>query len=337
MGLFKTDPNIANSGDASVASLTEAVALIQRQCEEILNQVNAMSEQLSQLAGRESELRKILERDSECESHLDRLAQVLRKKAIPDRLKASIDQAQLHLEPFPYTVIDSVLPGSLYDSLLRGLPPVELFTDKPAGKQQLAVPFSLAPAYSQRVWTHFVEDLIPNIVGPRLVEKFRAPIDDWISYNWPQLDPGSVPLRASGGRIMLRRRGYRIRPHRDPKWSFITCILYLARPGDDEAWGTQLYAVDGDDEAKNAAPYWIGDERCRLVEDVKFKPNRLLVFLNSVGAHGAQIPEDAQPENLERYIYQFRFGPTVETIAMLKSMLPEDRQALWAGKALVDY
>ena len=135
---------------------------------------------------------------------------------------------------------------------------------------------------------------------------------------------------------MLRRRGYRIRPHRDPKWSFITCILYLARPGDDEAWGTQLYSVESDDEAKNASPHWISDSRCRLVEDVKFRPNRLLVFLNSFGAHGAHIPDDAKPADLERYIYQFRVGPTSEAIAMLKSMLPEERQPLWEGKA-ADY
>lgn len=337
MALFKTDSNVAQTGDGAVASLAESIALVQRQCEEILSRVNAMSEQLAQLTERERELRKILEHNSEFEPHLERLGKVLRKKMLPDRIAAAIDRTQLHLQPFPYTVVDGLLPDELYDALLRGLPPLETFVNKPAGKQQLAVPFSLSPTYSQRVWTHLVNELIPNVIAPRLIEKFRAPIDEWISSNWPQLDPRSVELHGSSGRVMLRRRGYRIRPHRDPKWSFITCILYLARPGDDEAWGTQLYAVDGDEEAKNAAPYWISDQRCRLVEDIKFKPNRLLVFLNSVGAHGAHIPEDAQPEDLERYIYQFRLGPPVQAISMLKSMLPEDRQALWAGKALVDY
>ena len=337
MALFKTDSNVTPSGDAAVASLAEAIALVQRQCEEILSRVNAMNEQLAQLTVREQELRRILERDSEFEPHLERLGKLLRKKTTPGRIAAAIDRAQLHLEPFPYTVIDGLLPEELYNALLRGLPPVELFSNKAATKQQLAVPFPLAPSYSQRVWTHVVDDLIPNIIAPRLIEKFRAPIDEWISSNWPQLDPRSVELHGSGGRVMLRRRGYRIRPHRDPKWSFITCILYLARPNDDEAWGTQLYAVDRDEEAKNAAPYWISDKQCRLVDDVKFVPNRLLVFLNSAGAHGAHIPEDAQPEDLERYIYQFRLGPTVDAISMLKSMLPEDRQALWSGKALVDY
>ena len=162
-------------------------------------------------------------------------------------------------------------------------------------------------------------------------------IDEWIATNWPSLPPESVELHGTSGRIMFRRRGYRILPHRDPKWSFLTCILYLARRGDDESWGTQLYAVDEDREATSAAPYWIDEQHCRLVEDVAFRPNRLLVFLNSVGAHGASIPADAQPANLERYIYQFRVGPTPDAIAMLKSMLPEERRPLWTGKASVDY
>ena len=336
MALFKTDPKIA-SPDTAAASLAEAVAVVQRQCEEILKQIGTMNEQLTQLTAREQELRKILVHNSQYEPHLERLGKLTRKKATPDRIAGAIDRAELHLDPCPYTVVDDLLPEELYGALLHGLPPLELFVDKAATKQQLAVPFDLAPTYSQRVWTHLVNELIPNVIAPRLIEKFRQHIDQWISSNWPQLDPHSVELHGSGGRVMLRRRGYRIRPHRDPKWSFITCILYLARPGDDEAWGTQIYAVNDDEEAKNAAPYWISEKQCRLVEDVKFKPNRLLVFLNSVGAHGAQIPDDAQPENLERYIYQFRLGPTVEAIAMLKAMLPEERQALWSGKALVDY
>jgi hypothetical protein len=60
-------------------------------------------------------------------------------------------------------------------------------------------------------------------------------------------------------------------------------------------------------------------------------------FLNSTGAHGAHIPPDAQPTNLERYIHQFRVGPNVEAISTLKALLPEERKPLWVGKSLVDY
>jgi len=339
MAVFKTD----SATDQGVtqppddAALAGSIGSVQEQFREIFDQLKAMSTQLSLLADREAELRAVLERNTALEAHLERLRKTLRKSTMGAQVTAAIDRAQLHLDPFPYAVIEDLLPDVFYDALLRGIPPIELFEHKPAGKQHLDVPFALAPLYSQRVWQYMAGELVSKIITPAIIAKFRVQIDEWIARNWPELPPESVDLHGSGGRIMFRRRGYRILPHRDPKWSFITCILYLARPGDDEAWGTQLYAVDADREAKNAAPYWIDEKDCRLVEDVKFRPNRLLVFLNSAGAHGAFIPADAQPETLERYIYQFRVGPTVDAIAKLRSMLPEERQPLWAGKALVDY
>ena len=341
MAILETDPlredsTPAPEGDSNHA-LRQSVALLQQQCQELSEQLKAAQAELAQVAVREGELRAVLERATEMDAHLDRLKKTLRKTTMAQRITAAIEGAEYHRTPFPYTVIDNILPAVFYDALLAGIPPVELFESKPIGKQHLDVPFSLAPLYSQRIWRFMANELIPNVITPALIAKFRVEIDDWIGRNWPGLAPDSIELRGSGGRIMYRRRGYRIRPHRDPKWSFITCILYLAFPGDDESWGTQMYAVRNDREATSAAPYWIDEKDCTMVEDVKFIPNRMAVFLNSDGAHGAFIPPDAQPENLRRYIYQFRLGPTLDWISKLKAMLPEERQALWAGKALVDY
>ena len=333
----KSDSNIVHAADPEVAALAESVSRVQRQCHDILQQLKAVTEELAALKGRDEELRVILERNTELEPHLERLDKTVGKGTTVRHVTQAISGAELHLDPCPYIVIDNLLPGRVYEALLRGIPPVELFANKPAGKQHMDVPFSLAPTYSQRAWAYMANELVPDTIAPRLIDKFRAVIDEWIALNWPDLAPSSVKLHGSGGRIMYRRRGYRIRPHRDPKWSFITCILYLARPGDNEAFGTQLYAVEGDREADTAAPFWIDDKQCRLVRDVENTPNRLLVFLNSVGAHGASIPADAEPADLERYIYQFRVGPTLDSVAMLKSRLPEERQRLWAGKSLVDY
>jgi hypothetical protein len=116
----------------------------------------------------------------------------------------------------------------------------------------------------------------------------------------------------------------------------VTCLLYLARPGDSPTWGTQLFHVDGDTEAVNVAPHWIRAEHCRLAKEVPFRPNTALAFMNSRGAHGARIPADAEPPDLERYIYQFRIGPSPESIRRLQAVLPEDRREMWSGKK-VDY
>jgi len=341
MAILKTDPMTAGSasapaGDAN-AALAQTVALVQQQNQEILAQLKATREELARVSVREGELRAVLERATEMDAHLERLKKTLRKTTMAQKVTAAIERAEYHATPFPYTVIDNFLPPVFYDALLEGIPPVALFESKPIGKQHLDVPFAMAPLYSQRIWRFMANELIPKVITPALLTKFRAEIDEWIRRNWPDVPPESIEVRPSGGRIMYRRRGYRIRPHRDPKWSFITCILYLAFPGDDESWGTQMYAVRNDREATSAAPYWIDEQDCTMVEDVKFVPNRMITFLNSDGAHGAFIPPDAQPENLRRYIYQFRLGPTQDWVAKLKAMLPEEKQPLWAGKALVDY
>ena len=333
------DDALAKSAQAAAVRAEEClqqVRAVEERCQEIVRQLATANERLSQLTQRESELRAVLERDVELERHRDHLNNVLDRKGTANAVQAAIEDARLHLEPCPYTVIDDLLPSGLYTCLLRGIPPVQLFANKPKGRQHLSPPFALAPMYSQRIWSYMATELVASVITPHIISKFRESIDAWISANWPDLQPSAVPLHGSGGRLMFNQRGYTILPHRDPKWGFLTCILYLARPGDSESWGTQLYAVDGDEQATSAAPYWIDPTRCRLAEDVAFRPNRLLVFLNSTGAHGAHIPDD-QPEGLERYIYQFRIGPSTDTVSMLKSKLTEDRQPLWAGKARVDY
>jgi hypothetical protein len=161
-----------------------------------------------------------------------------------------------------------------------------------------------------------------------------------MAQTWPVLAEqpieSVVRMQSTDGRILLRRRGYMIPPHRDPKWGFVTCLLYLARPGDSQSWGTQLYAVDEDTEAASVSPHWIRAERCRLMKDVPFRANTALVFLNSRGAHGARIPASAEPATLERYIYQFRIGPTADSIRRLVAMLPAERREQWSGK-VADY
>jgi hypothetical protein len=130
---------------------------------------------------------------------------------------------------------------------------------------------------------------------------------------------------------MLRRPGYHLAPHRDPKWGFVTGIVYLARNGDNEAHGTQIYRVHDDVEAPTSRVYYPEPEKCELVKDVPFRANSMLAFLNSEGAHGASIPADAQPPTLERYIYQFRLGPTGKVIKRLTELMPPEQAVMWAG------
>lgn len=303
--------------------------------------LTALKQELEALVLGEQQLRAVVCADADLTDALPELDTILSDpQAIDMHIRSSINRAVRHDLPFPYMIVDDALPAGVFDALVKGLPPTVLFADRPVNHQHLKPPFEFAPRYSRRIWTFMVDVIIKEFIQPAVLEKFEEPVNAWFRENFPGL--GDEPLRAvqmtcSDGRLLLRRRGYRIPPHRDPKWAVVTCLLYLPRAGDDDRWGTQLYTVADDEEAQGAKPHWIADARCTLVEDVPFRPNRLLVFVNSVGAHGAHIPEDAEPAGLERYAYQFRIGPNGKSIADLMAKLPEDRKALWAGKAAADY
>jgi hypothetical protein len=286
---------------------------------------------------RESQLRAIMERDLALEHEEASVVAQLKHRAVISRhVTAALAAAPLHREPFPFAVADDLLPAWLYDALVTGLPPVELFEDRPVNKQRLGVPFGLAPSFSRRVWRYMARHVVEEMIQPAVVEKFVAPLSEWIRLSFPRHDVSayaSMAVTTSDGRMVLRRPGYLSPPHRDSKWGMITCLFYLARPGDDERWGTDLYTVEHDEVAPNGKPHGIVDPaRCRLAHEVPFRPNRLLMFLNSKGAYGARIPADAQPASLQRYVYQFRIGPTEDWMNAVIGSLPPDLKTSWTGK-----
>ena len=312
----------------AVKTLSEKIAALQ-------STIDQQGRDIAAVRTRESQLRAIAQRNVDFEDREQELDALLDDPTMPLHIADAIARAQMRDHPCPYTVIDNFLPDRFYRALIAGLPPVELFADQPPNSQQLNVPLQVAPDYCRRIWQFMAETVVTRMMMPALVEKFRQPLSEWIrlSFPVPDDDPlAALTLTSSDGRILLRTNGYVIPPHRDPKWGFITCILYLAKSGDDKRWGTDMYEVEEDNEAVGAAPHWIENKVWRLVKTVNFKKNRALVFLNSTGAHGATIPADAEPPNLERYVYQFRIGPDATSMAALTASLSPERRMLWEGK-----
>lgn len=268
----------------------------------------------------------------ELDDELQDLPELLDRERIAEHVRRAIAAAPIQDDPFPHIVVEKWLPRNVYEVIIRGIPPSVFFADRDVSRQRLMVPFPVAPAYSQRVWRFMASEIVSGMLDPALTEKFGGVIRDYVRSFCPGMpDDTDLTLHGSDGRIMLRRPGYVITPHRDPKWGFLTGLVYLVRPGDNEAFGTQLYRVRDDREASDGLPMYIDESRCELVKSVPFRANTMLVFMNSVGAHGASIPADAQPPTLERYLYQYRLGPDKQTISRLLGTMTSDRRALWAG------
>jgi hypothetical protein len=169
------------------------------------------------------------------------------------------------------------------------------------------------------VWGVF-DDVIRQSIRVTVRDKFEAPLQrhfDEVFGPAFREQANAMPQSAQAGRLMLRVPGYHLDPHRDPKHTLLTCLLYLARPGDSESYGTQIFRVTGDTDASYQQTYYPAQEG--------------LVFLNSRGAHGATIPADA-PAGLERYSYQFYVAPLNDTLSALIKSLPAHRRVRWRSK-----
>ena len=270
-------------------------------------------------------------------TQLGRLEKALKKLGHPSVLahvRAAVDDATVDSDPCPHIVVDSILPDDVYDELLAALPPRVFFEHMKVNRQDLSVPFELAPRYHREVWATFQRHVITEGLQPALAAKFRSDLDALVHAIWPtygSLDDAGITLERVASRLMRRGPGYEIKPHRDPRWAFLTCILYLTRRDDVQTYGTQLCRLTHERAANSHSPFYVESGECEVVHDVPGRPNTAVVFLNSSGAHRASIPQDAPPDT-DRYVYQLQLGPHPSVREVLIGALPEGDAQGWSRK-----
>lgn len=268
---------------------------------------------------------------------LARARELLVPEQIIAHVRDAILRAPLATDPFPHIVVEKLLPPDVYKLLLRAIPPAAFFGDHDPIKQNLRLPLDFGPELSVTVLGFFDAVIARQAIRPAVLDAFAQPLDAHYRALFGDAlvsRAAALPQAVSGGRLMLRRPGYHLAAHRDPKRTMLTCLLYLATSSDKDTYGTHIYRVPDDREATYTQTYYPEQDgrRCELVRTVPYRPNSMLVFLNSGGAHGADIPADA-PADLERYSYQFYVGPSPDDMDTLVAELPAARQALWRSKA----
>ncbi|MEO2196465.1 MAG: hypothetical protein ABGY72_10290 [bacterium] len=178
-----------------------------------------------------------------------------------------------------------------------------------------------------------VTHIVAKCLQPALSEKFATGLEDLVRIHWPDLGSVDVPLGRFNARILLRGPGYEIKPHRDPRWAFLTCLMYFPQRDQAQAFGTQLCRLRQEREAPSHSPFYVDPDECELVREVPGIANTALVFLNSTGAHRASIPNDVTPDT-ERYLYQLQLGPQRELRQSLLERLPREEALQWSEKTL---
>lgn len=332
----------------------DALKPVQHNLKKLLHQLTAVQNQLQQV---ETTLAACAEQSARAEriglqtksmlrlndAHRGLVAQLdtlLDEPRIVAHVQQAIAVAPLQTDPYPHIVVEDLFPADFYKLLRQAIPPPAFFGDHDLIKQNLRTPIEFGPALSIRVLNFLEEALARRAIRPAVIQKFHEPLQrHYDAIFGPEFRDraNQLPQSVSGGRVMLRRPGYHLSAHRDPKRSMLTCLLYFASGKDSEDYGTNIYRVLDDREANYTQTYYPeqNGSRCELVKRVPFRPNTMLVFLNSTGAHGALIPEDA-PAKLERYSYQFYIGPSPEGLGELIKDLPPERQAMWRSKSEVE-
>jgi hypothetical protein len=283
--------------------------------------VEALEQSLRELTRRERRLEAALRFNAE---HRERRhqSQAFDVERVARHVAAAIDGTPLETDPMAHLVVDSLLPPETYDALIDAIPPVELFRDKDDNKQNFKLhSVDVAPEWTLTALGFMEECLIPRMIVPALLQKFETHIHATYERKYgPTLGEhvAALPHIATAGRLMLRRPGYHLDPHLDPDRVVVTCLLYFARPGDDESFGTSFYRIDGDPVIDRRNTFYPGHagHRCDLVKRAPFRPNSAVAFVNSGGAHGAGIPTSA-PAGTERYAYQFYVSPEPAALAAL--------------------
>ena len=154
-----------------------------------------------------------------------------------------------------------------------------------------------------------------------------------IKESWPDLPNDGQDLRFTvlNSRLLLRLPGFEIKPHRDPRWAFVTCLIYLPKPTDATVYGTHLYRLVHEREAPSGSPFWLEYADCELVKSVPGSARSALAFVNWSGAHSASMPGDA-PAGTHRYLYQLQIGPDSASRERIMTHVAADRRSAWASR-----
>ena len=107
-------------------TVAESARLAER-AERLESLVRTLEQSLATVALRESQLSAIYRLDRELENEVAGLPAVLDVGAIAAHTQRVLNEATLHMHPFPHLVVDNVWPEPCYDALLKGIPPAELF------------------------------------------------------------------------------------------------------------------------------------------------------------------------------------------------------------------
>jgi len=199
-------------------------------------------------------------------------------------------------DKFPYLIIDNALPEDIYNKLNADFPKYEKIIGNNEYKENYAYRYnafnSLRDNEISSDWKEFIKfhtsyeflEEFYDIFGESIkkiykVEKNRLFDKNNIgvrfeSKNYFNLDCQFVINTPTSGETKV------IEPHLDNPVEFYAALLYM-KDANDDSKGGNLITYDFKDKPSFYGKSRVREEKVNLIEEIEYKQNRLVMFLNS--------------------------------------------------------
>jgi len=231
-----------------------------------------------------------------------------------------VERAEIHRDPFPYTVVPDLLPEEFFRELADAIPPLEFFQPDDHIKANLRIMerndyFEAAPERFKTIWRQLRDDVLRETIAPILARRLEPDIrQKYASLFSAELADEIMAggLVASDGRIMARKPGYNLRPHSDSAQYAVTCLLYFSSADDADSGALCLYRPEHRPELRHTSTYYPVKEEgitVELVKEIPIRENLFVAFLNDAESlHGARVGAHADMTR-DRLAYQAHIVP----------------------------
>ena len=199
-------------------------------------------------------------------------------------------------EKFPYVIIDNALPESLYNKLSDNFPNYEKIIGSNEYKENFAYRYNAFSSLKDNEIISEWKDFIKYHTSYEFLEEFYEIFSDSIkkiykvekerlftkdnigvrfeNKNHFNLDCQFVINTPTSGETKV------IEPHLDNPVEFYAGLLYM-KDNDDDSEGGNLTTYTFKDKPSFYGKSRVREERVNLIEEIEYKKNRLVMFLNS--------------------------------------------------------
>jgi hypothetical protein len=214
-----------------------------------------------------------------------------------------VARAEVIDDPFPYSVIDNILPDDYYAEALAHFPTADSLrpiteTGRVTGmayRERLVVlftddEFARMTEAQQRFWEEFAGWMYSDLFLNAFVAKFGEALEPRLS----RILASSDSLKVRGDALLVNdQTNYAVGPHTDAPHRLVTFLFYLPRDTSMRELGTSVYRAKDPNFTCWGGPHHPFD-KFDYVRTVEFLPNRLLAFPKTERSfHGVEKIERA--------------------------------------------